>query len=150
MNNEEIYFIENDITSEKIIEKIKNGKISEVFEGLCKISNDKIIIDYIYFKNFASKDTYNMITSIISKNIDILLSNNNGFIVHINMKSLSIKDVDKHKNYIQFISLFLKEKYPNKLLKCYIHNAPCFFSQVFNIISLFIDKDTLAKIQLIK
>jgi hypothetical protein len=69
--------------------------------------------------------------------------------VHVNLKKLTLIDIDKHKEFIQDMSGHLKNKYPDKLIKCYIYNAPFVFSQIFNIVSLFIDKDTQKKIELI-
>ena len=66
------------------------------------------------------------------------------------MKNLTITDVDKHIKFIQNMSVILKEKYPNKLTKCFVHNAPFVFSQILNIVSMFIDKETQSKIELIK
>jgi hypothetical protein len=66
------------------------------------------------------------------------------------MKNLTIVDVDKHKEYIAYISEIFKDKYPDKLAKCYVYNAPFIFTQIFNIISVFIDKDTQKKIELVK
>jgi hypothetical protein len=65
------------------------------------------------------------------------------------MKKLSISDIDKHKGFIQYISLYFQEKYPNKLAKCYIYNSPFVFNQLYNIICMFIDKETQKKIELV-
>jgi hypothetical protein len=66
------------------------------------------------------------------------------------MKKISLTDVDKHKLFIQNFSSYLKENYPDKLSKCYIYNAPVIFKQILNIISVFIDKETQTKIELVK
>ena len=146
----ELFVETNDSISEKIITKIKKGEWNEVLNSICDIKNNKIIIDYIYFKYFATKETYSIILALISKNIDIILSSHNTFSVYINMKSLTMVEIDKHKFFIQHIASILKEKYPSKLCKCYIYNAPFVFSQFFNIISLFVDKETISKIELVK
>ena len=86
----------------------------------------------------------------ITNNIDNILLTNNEFVVHVSMKKITLSDIDKHKIFIQNISTFLKEKYPDKLLKCYVYNAPYVFKQIFNIISVFIDKETQKKIELVK
>jgi len=148
MINEEILFSEYE-TSEKILKKISEGKCDDIFEGLCKIKNNNIVIEYIYFKHFATKETYQIITHLITNKIDKILTEHTLFTVHANMKSLSMAEVDKHKNYIYFISAYLKDKYPNKLSKCYIYNSPYIFCQIYNIVSLFIDKETLTKINII-
>jgi hypothetical protein len=63
---------------------------------------------------------------------------------------LTLVEIDKHKNFIQYLSTFLKDKYPQKMEKCYIFNAPFVFSQLFHIISMFIDKETQSKIVVFK
>lgn len=144
-NNEE-----NDSNKEFIISKIKKGEWHYILNGLCNIKNNSLIINYNYFKYFATKETYNLITQIITNNIDNILKSNELFIVYVNMKKLTITEIDKHKDFIQFISAFLKDRYPNKLAKCYVYNSPFVFSTIFNIICLFIDKETQAKIELVK
>lgn len=141
-------FSENS-SSEKIIDKIKKGEWTDILNNLCFIKENVIIIDYIYFKHFASKDTYGFILTHITNIIDKQLNEDNTFRLHINMKTLTILDIDKHKLFIQNISNYLKEKYPQKLEKCYIYNAPFVFSQIYNIICKFVDKDTQRKIELI-
>jgi hypothetical protein len=135
--------------SEKIVSKINTGEWNGILQGLCSIKDNVIVLDYIYFKHFATKITYSIILNHITNNIDIILSKNEKFSVHVNLKKLTLIDIDKHKEFIQDMSVYLKDKYPDKLTKCYIHNAPFVFSQIFNIVSLFIDKDTQTKIELI-
>lgn len=142
--------IDNNNLSEKIVDKIKKGKWCDILKGLCSIKENKVILNYTYFRNVAKDETYVCILNYITNNIDQVLLTNNEFIVHVNMKNLSLTDIDKHKSFIQYISKYLKEKYPQKLAKCYIYNAPFVFSQIYNIVCLFIDKDTQKKIELVK
>ena len=135
--------------SEKIIAKIKNSEWEDIFNGFCNVKDNLMILEYVYFKHIGSKETYDAISNYIINRINNILSIHEGFVVHINMKHLTIKDVDKHKNFIQDISIFFKETYPNKMIKCFIYNAPFVFSQILNIVSLFIDKETLQKIELV-
>jgi len=137
------------IPSDIIIAKIKNGEWQFILNGLCNIENNSLIIDYNYFKYFASKDTYHLILKLITNNIDSILNTNELFSVYVNMKTLTISEIDKHRDFISHISGYLKEKYPNKLAKCYVYNAPFVFSTLFNIICLFIDKETQSKIELV-
>jgi hypothetical protein len=136
-------------TSDIIISKIKKGEWQYILNALCNIENNSLIIDYYYFKYFASKDTYQLILQLITNNIDNILKTNELFSVYVNMKTLTISEIDKHREFIQHISGYLKEKYPNKLSKCYVYNAPFVFSTLFNIICLFIDKETQSKIELV-
>ena len=143
-------FLTNDNNLEKIINQIKKGNLNDILSKLCFVNENAVLINYIYFKYLATKTIYNYILTYITNNIDNVLSKNNEFIVHVNMQKLSISDVDKHKLFITNLSLYLKEKYPDKLLKCYIYNAPFMFKQIFNMISVFIDKETQEKIELVK
>lgn len=136
-------------SSEKIITKIQGGEWNDIINSICNVKHNLVILDNNYFKYFASKETYDIILSRVINNIDHILSIYEGFIVHINMKNVTLSDIDKHLKFIQTISTRLKDKYPNKLIKCYIHNAPFVFSQILNIISLFIDKETREKIQVV-
>jgi hypothetical protein len=135
---------------DKMINQIKKGNLNDILSELCYIKNNAVIIDYIYFKYLATENTYNYILMYITNNIDNILLKHSEFIVQVNMQKLSVSDIDKHKVFITNLSLVLKEKYPNKLLKCYIYNAPFMFKQIFNMISVFIDKETQEKIELVK
>lgn len=138
------------ISSEKIVSNIKNGEWNSILKGLCNIKDDAIVMDYVYVKYFATKITYNIIINHITNNIDEILSKYPKFNVYVNLKKLTLVDVDKHKDFIQDISIILRDRYPDKLTKCYIYNAPFVFSQIFNMISYFIDKDTQTKVELVQ
>jgi len=141
--------IESSSNSEKIISKIKNGDFTDIFENFIQIENNKITIHYIYFKHFASNSTYDFLTGLITNKIDPIFNQYQTFIVHFNIKTFSIVELDKHKTYIYSVSNYFKERYPNKLEKCYIYNTPFLINQLYNIVSSFIDKDTLEKIEFI-
>lgn len=133
--------------SSKIIEKIIQGDFSSILNKLCYINENNIYINYIYFKHLATTNTYSIIQQYVTNYIDIILNTYDFFEVHVNLTKLSLIDFDKHKNFIKSVSLILKDKYPDKLGKCYVYNSPSFFSQIYNFISLFIEKETLTKFQ---
>ena len=109
------FFLETQLSlSDKILLKIKKGEWTDIMNGLCKINDRFIILDNNYFKYFASKETYGIILTQIVYNIDVILSNYGDFNVHINMKGLTVSDIDKHLSFIQSFSTLLKEKYPNE------------------------------------
>jgi hypothetical protein len=137
-------------TSELIISKIHACDINFILNGICYIKDDALVIDYNFFKHFASTKTYDIIQHYFINNIDIILTKYDTFTVYLNMKSLTISQIDKHRNYLNHISLVLKERYPDTLLKCYVYDAPFVFSQLYNIISMFLDRETLKKIQIVK
>lgn len=141
-------FSENS-SSEKIVDKIKKGEWSDILSNMCFIKENTLILNYIYFKHFAIQQTYSFILKHITNNIDKILLTSSDFMVRVNMKNLTIVDIDRHKLFIQNISGYLKDKYPQKLSKCYIYNAPFVFAQFFNIVSMFVDKETQKKIELV-
>ena len=136
-------------SSEIILSKIQKKEWQFIFEGLCNIQNNSVIIDYKYFKICATKDTYNTLLNYLLMKIDNVLNNKSTFCSYINLKSLTVLEIDKHGQFIQHLSTVLKDRYPNKLEKCYIYNAPFVFAKIYNIVSMFIDKDTQQKIELI-
>jgi hypothetical protein len=148
------YFLKSDITSKNthLFQKQKpqiNLSLPDMMHHLCfNINNNDIILDYKYFKMCAFQETYEMLIKYIVETIQFVLLTYPDFSFHINMKSLTLSDIDKYYTFIQSISERLKSAFPNKLNTCYVYNAPFIFSQLFNTLSCFIDKKTQQKIVL--
>ncbi len=121
-----------------------------VFANMCYIKENNVVLNYIFFKLIAKEQKYNGILDYITNNIDKVLLKYPEFIVHVDMKNLTIVEIDKHKEYIKFVSEIFKNKYPRKLEKCYVYNAPFIFTQILHTVSMFIDKETQKKIILVK
>jgi hypothetical protein len=136
-------------TSDKIITIIKKGEWNDILHGICNIQDNSVYMNYSYFKYFGTKDTYNIVLNYLIHKLDSIKNDYDHFIVYINIKSLTVSEIDKHKDFIQRMANIMNENYPDKLSKCYIYNAPFIFSQLMNIVSLFIDKETQKKIILV-
>ena len=67
----------------------------------------------------------------------------------LNASAFNIVQLDKHRTFLTQLSQLFANKYPDTLKTCYVYNASFVFSQIFNIVSLIVDKDTLTKIELI-
>jgi len=80
--------------------------------------------------------------------VDHILKKQGSFIVHVYIENLTILEVDKNKDFINYMSNTLKERFPDKLEICYIHDAPFIFKQIYALLSLIIDKKTLTKIKI--
>lgn len=127
-------------------------EIMNILHNFCYIQNDNnIIINHYYFKLYSknNQETYTTLNYLIDQ-IERVLINYEDFNIHLNIKSLTLIELDKHKELIAMMSLLLKQKFPDKLNNCYIYDAPFIFSSLFSLISSFIDKDTQKKIQLIR
>ena len=141
-------FIEQ-TSPEVIMKKIQSGDWTFIMNNLCYIKDNCIILDNQYFKYFATKETYEIILTYIFNSLDTILTTYDTFVVHINMKGLTVSDIDKHLQFIQNVSSLFKDKYPNNLTKCFVHNAPFVFSKLLKLLSLLIDPETRNKIEVL-
>jgi hypothetical protein len=132
---------------------IKHKTMNDLLLGFCNINEDNdIMLNYSYLKIIKqliqTLDNHFIIDHVVQM-IDQVLNKHSFFTVHVSLKSLTISDIEKYYSFISNISETLKKKFPDKLEKCFIYNAPFIFSQIFNIISSFVDKPTIVKIQLV-
>lgn len=141
-------FIEQ-TSPEVIMKKIQSGDWTFIMNNLCYIKDNCIILDNQYFKYFATKETYDIILTYIFNCLDTILTRYDAFVVHINMKGLTVSDIDKHLHFMQNVSLLFKDKYPNNLTKCFVYNAPYVFSKLLKLLSLLIDPETRDKIEVL-
>ena len=129
---------------------------NELNEKFCYIQNSNdIYINYKLYKKiisfFSNKiDSDNYMLNYVNNKIEQILINKDSFNIHLDVETLTLLDIDKNKEFIQKISLVLKERFPDKLNKCFIYNASFIFSNLFSIISYLIDKKTQQKIILVK
>jgi len=163
IKDEKSYYNKCDIIKEQFLkdENFKNKKshitqinksLKEILFLFCNVNEDnEMIIDYRYFKllesiNCLDKD---YIIKYVMNHISLILKNQEHFVVHLCLHSLSLTDLEKHYTFMYKISEMLKTSFPDNLERCFIYKAPFIFSQFFSVISTFVDKKTLAKIELI-
>jgi hypothetical protein len=124
---------------------------NDVLPRLCfALNSENILLDYRFFKFIASADNYEFVISYIVSVIKSALHKHETFILHVNLDSLTLLHIEKYFGFIKQMSEVLKTMFPEKLKVCYIYNAPYIFSNLFAVISAFIDKRTQQKIQLVK
>ena len=135
-------------------QQIKKNMIWCISEILSYVSfivrENEMVLDTRYFVLIASPETYNIILESVICKIVKILENYQTVIVHLNMKTFTLTHVDKHYSFIKNICILLQERFPDKLEKCFVYNATFLFSQLFKIVSKFIDKKTQKKIELVK
>lgn len=145
-----IFFSRDDhlkITKKNIIQIC----FSDILCKLCfTMHNNDIVLDYRYFKFISTPDSYEKIIDYIVFTIQNVLKKQDTFIFHVNMNSITLLHIEKYFPFIQQISEVLKTTFPDKLNTCYIYNAPYIFSKLFSVVSMFIDKKTQQKIQLVE
>jgi hypothetical protein len=143
-------FGQNHIKSTQIIDKIRQGNVEEILNGICHTKDRGIVIDVKYIKHFANQYTYHIITSHFDNIFSHLLKYHDTYSIYVNFQSFSLTDLEKHYTFCKHVATYFSEKYPDKLYKCYIYNASFIFESLLKIIGTFIDKDTLNKILLVK
>lgn len=149
-NNFAKYFEENNENHKKLKKQIIICS-NEILSKLCFVNHEnQVILDTRYFLLMATKDNYSAISEYVVCIIANLLTIYETVFVHINMQSITLTHLDKHYNFIKNICILFQEKFPDKLEKCFVYNAPFLFSQLFKIVSRFIDKKTQKKIELVK
>lgn len=127
-------------------------KIAELLHNFFYISSNEndVTMNFKFLKLLNKQLSIDFLLEHIIKNIDLVLTKYTVFKFHINVKSISILDVDKNKDFIQKASIVLKEKYPYKLDTCYIYDAPSMFNNIFKLIFAFVDKETQKKIKIVE
>jgi hypothetical protein len=143
------------ITSSQIVKNNLNTeaiKIAELLHTFCYISSNEndITLNCKSLKLINKQLSVDFLIEHIIKNIDMVLTKYDVFKFHINVKSISILDVDKNKEFIKKASIVLKEKYPYRLDICYIYDAPSMFTNIFKLIFAFVDKETQKKIKIVE
>ena len=147
----EVLFSKNHIKSSQIMEKIRLGKFNEILDGFIRVNDDGLVIEPKFLKQFANQHTYDLIVNYMDKLIIQLLKTPlETFNMYINLQSLSLVDLEKNVTFFKNLATFFSDRYPDKLNKCYIYNASIIFETIFKMMKNFIDKETLAKLQIVK
>lgn len=140
----------NNITNinQSINLKLNESKLQELLHNFCSIKlNNEIIINYKYFKIINTFIDKNNILNYLIFIVENVLKNYSTFIVHVNIEKLTLLEIEKNRDFVQNMSNVLKDKFPDKLEQCLIHEGSFIFKQIYNLLALFIDKPTLKKIK---
>ena len=134
--------------SQSINMKINENKLQELLHNFCSVkTNNEIVINYKYFKIINTFIDKNNILNYLIFIVDNVLKNYNTFIVHVDIEKLTLLEIDKNRDFVQSMSNVLKDRFPDKLEVCFIYESSFIFKQVYNLLSLFVDKKTLKKIK---
>lgn len=136
------FFAQNTITP--------NMDFNEILNKICFMDHDKVFIDYKIMKPILNSNTYDIIFDHLINVTKEILSQNPLINMHVCLKGLTVTDIDKHKNFVLRIIKTFSEQFPNKLNICNLYKTPSIFSQIFALISMFIDKVTINKIRVVK
>jgi len=141
-----VYFIK----VEETYKGIKHGRIkptfSELLSNFCQIiGNNEIAMDFKHFKFIASKETYSFLIEHINLIIQTILTSCEHTILHINLKSLSISDIDKHQLFIKNLSE--SKNFVENISYCNVYNSGFVFSSLLTSIFMFLNIETRKEIK---
>jgi hypothetical protein len=112
-------------------------------------TTDNIIeLNHAWFKYLFSQTTHAAIIEHMISVMDSVLSEYPNIDVILDMKSVTLLDIDRYKHFMRDAAIILSHRFPDKLNKCYVKNAPFILSQLVKILGLFLDKKTQRKIVL--
>lgn len=122
----------------------------EILSSIFFVKDLCLYVDYKFFKKYMTPALYeSFVTHVLTLSED-LLTKVELLDIHVCMKTLSITDFDKHREFIfQFVQL-VQTRYPNKLNKCFIYEAPSIFAQMYKLLSVIMDKETKQKITIVE
>ena len=130
---------------EKEYKLIKRGlqpaELNNIMDNFCRIRNAyEIMIDFKYFKLIAKPDFYETIIKYIVTTIKYVLHTQQRVSLHINLKSMSLTDIDKYKSFISQISY--QQNVLSSIGSINIYNTGVIFTTLINVVLSFLDKPT--------
>lgn len=130
---------------EKGYKMIKHGQkpaiLTNIMDNLCCVRNaHDIMIDFKYFKLIAKPDFYETIIKYIVSTVKYVLHTQHMVVLHINLKSMSLTDIDKYKSFIAQIST--EQNVLPTINSINIYNTGSIFTTLIQIVLSFLDKPT--------
>jgi hypothetical protein len=150
LNNIQRYLFFDDYFND-IKKDIKNIDFSLFLNSFCRIDqNNHIVIDYRFFKLIAFSDNYELFKFFIVDKINKLLSIVDKIVIHVNLDSISLLDIEKHSTFLIQLAKYMSETFPDKLERGYIYNSGFLIHSIYNMLILVLDKETRSKIVFVK
>lgn len=124
--------------------------VPEILNKMCSSNLNEITFYYSVFKAVANATTYPVILNYMYELAQRTLTIYPKVIIHANLKSITVGSIDTHKQFIMDVIKKMSIDFSDSLELCYLYKTPFVFTQIYNIISIAIDKETKQKIQIIK
>jgi len=149
-NNIQKYLFFDDYYNE-IKRDIKNIDFSLFLNSFCRIDqHNQIVIDYRYFKLIAFTENYEIFKLFLLDKINKVLSVVDKIILHVNLETISISDIERHSTFLIHLSKFMAETFPDKLEKGYIYNSGYLINSIYNLLIMVLNRETRNKIVFVK
>jgi hypothetical protein len=121
----------------------------DILEKMCFCHNGELFINYTIFKLIGAPTTYPAILSHIFETTKKTASEHSKVVARIYIKSMTIGDLDKHKQFFLDAIKKLSNELPDILEVCHLYKTPFVFDKIFTIMSFAIDKETRQKVRIV-
>jgi len=135
---------------ESIKKKGLNIHLNEILEKFCYNEDDVMILNFYCMKWMAKIDKQ-IIINIIRNNMQSIL--NKGYkkvMIHVCLKSLSLSQIDAFYSFFKEATTIFKQEFPDRLEKCYLYHCSTIFNTLYKLVSGFLEKETLQRIEVFK
>ena len=127
---------------------------TEFIHTLCFESqdHDSMILNYSSLPMLVRDHSQDDIIAAIEQTVkDHMQANGlSQFVFHLFCTGMHVKNIHLHRNFIFRVTSMFREAFPHELAACYVHDAPFIFSQVFEIIKPFLNRDMRRRIIIVK
>jgi len=148
------FFLNDEYFAKKPKSKTFIKTFEQLFTSFCHNQNDEILIDFRYFKILEKINGFHtdIIIEYLVKMIQNILMKRDRLFFHVYLQSFTLVDMEKQYNFIYKLHETVNNLVPNisdKLEKCFLYKAPFVLTQIFSLLSSFVEKKTLANIQVV-
>jgi len=125
----------------------KKPNMPDILDNFCRIINEnEVFIDFKFFKLVGTPETYTTLIQYITNTIQkVLATHTSVSTLHINLKSMSLLDIDKHFVFIKGLSL--ATDFTDYISACSIYQSGFIFGKLLTAIFSCLDKPTQVKIK---
>ena len=114
--------------------------------------HDSMILNYSSLPTLVRNHSQDEIVAAIEQDVKdhMRLRRLPQFVFHLFCTGMHLKNIHLHRNFIFRVTSMFKESFPTELAACYVHDAPFIFSQVFEMIKPFLNREMRQRIIIVK
>lgn len=133
---------------------VKRRLRTDFIRTLCFESqdHDSMILNYSSLPSLVRNHSQDEIVAAIEQDVKdhMRLRGLPRFVFHLFCTGMHLKNIHLHRNFIFRVTSMFKESFPTELAACYVHDAPFIFSQVFEMIKPFLNREMRQRIIVVK
>lgn len=133
--------------------------IVDLCQQMCQVRpHSQLSFSYLPFDQLAGSQTYAGILFFLDMVLEPIVLTNAaatttsaaaGITVELDLTGFTLASFMRHLKFFRRVATHFQTKYPNRLQKCWVHNAPTFVRQVCTMLATFVDARTMEKIEFV-